>query len=69
MSNSLWVGRVVEWMQWPAAFPCSMFLQKQGSSTFQTYEDPMDLQFSHLIIPKVNTFQSIFTIRIFVKVS
>lgn len=39
MSSNLWVGRVVEWMQWPAAFPFPMFLLKQGSPSLQIYKD------------------------------
>lgn len=49
-----------------SSLPISHVPTKQGSPTFQIYENPMDSQISHLIIPKVNAFQSIFINGIFV---
>jgi hypothetical protein len=49
-----------------SSLPISLVPTKQGSPTFQFYNNPMDLQISHLIIPKINTSQLICSTSIFV---
>lgn len=68
MSSNLWVGRVVEWMQWPAAFPFPTFLLKQGSPSLQIYEDTWICSFPISLFPQLNTSQSTITVSKFVKV-